>query len=182
MKIIGSEIERCKCKQTGRKVLVNREFLNLESRDSKTRLLRYCFYFCLFLLGFAPFFPVPYAPEFAHDFFSGIGSIIFVPVFLGLFGTSLVLSLWRYLRRRDSTGVFVEVVLIPVVFLTLNLLFFSTLIEVRNKSTTWLNKGKRVENFVNPFLGMKFVNCQNVRRDYNTYFRHDGFFNRVSTA
>lgn len=135
----------------------------------KSRLI---FYILLFLIGFAPFLPVPYAPAFLHEFFSGIGSILFVPIFLLLICCTFIFLIESYFTKKFKS-ILLEALTVPVLFLLLVFLT-PTFDDWRNRATIWLNDGREVGNFVNPFLGMKLVDCRGVNRDYDAFFKHNG--------
>ena len=137
------------------------------------RKWRLIFYIFLLLVAFAPFLPVPYAPPFLHDFFSGIGSIIFIPVFMLLICWMVVFLVWSYFVGLKIKGILLEFIIVLVVFMSSTLLF-SPLDDWRNRTTIWLNDGREVGNFVNPFLGMKMIDCRNVSRPYEVMFKHNG--------
>ena len=146
---------------------------------------KFIFYILTFFIAFAPFLPVPYAQKFLHEFFSGIGSIIFIPFFLTLAAWSIAYFAWNYLRKSLTKKIVLEVIGIPFIFLALFFLSFPFLDNLRDETTIWLNDGSEVDNFVNPFLGMKMVDCRNVNRDYDAFFKHNGWgieFERLEYA
>lgn len=137
------------------------------------RKWRVIYYILLFLIGFAPFLPVPYAPRFLHRFFGGMGSIIFIPIFLLLIFSIIAFLIRNYLHKLKIRDILFESIIVPAIFFLL-IQEFNTLSDWRNQTTIWLNEGREVESFVSPFWGMEMIDCRKVSRPYEVIFKHNG--------
>ena len=131
------------------------------------KLLFYC---VAFIVGFLVFVPVPFAPFPVHKFVSSFGiPLAFVIVFiLGIFAAGLLI--YHFKRETISKFVLIEAACIPVLFLILRLGLQAPLVEARYWATVQLNRGKPVEEFVNPFLGLVMMDCREVSKTIDAVF------------
>ena len=136
-------------------------------------LKKLLFYCVAFIIGFLVFIPVPFAPFVVHKFVSGFGiPLAFLTVFiLGIFGAALLMS--HFKRDTISKLVLTEAACIPLLFLFLRLGLHEPLTEARYRATVDLNRGKAVEEFVNPFLGLVMLDCREISKTMDVVFIPD---------
>lgn len=148
----------------------------LKTRQSKSEEFRLVFYLLAFLFLFAPYIPVPYAPEVLHDLFSGINyAIVFLSVLLLLFLWSTIFLIYRIYKRTFTVNVLFESVGVPIYIIVLAYFSFPMLAEARIQATVWLNDGREIDEFVNPFLGFKMLDCRQNEADYDVVFIPSNF-------
>ena len=136
-------------------------------------LKKLLFYCVAFIIGFLVFIPVPYAPFVVHKFVSSFGiPLAFLIVFvLGVFAAGLLVH--HFKRDTISKFVLIEAACIPVLFLILRLGLHEPFTEARYSATVQLNRGKAVEEFVNPFLGLVMMDCREVSKTMDVAFIPD---------
>lgn len=154
--------------------IINSE-LFLEARRTKYRKMRFVFYLLASLIIFVPpFLPIPYAPEFFHDILannngalvSAFVVLLFVICFSALFLTVLFELI---VHRRLNKLALLEVFVVPTILLTLFPLF-SKIVDETPKQLVSMNIGKSPEEFSNPFLNYKMLDCRNVSENYDVVF------------
>lgn len=124
-----------------------------------------------FIIGFAPFSPITYAPDFLRVFFSGfIGSIIPVLILLILIFWSFISFCSNLFKKTPYTDNPLEIIGIPILFFLLIFGLSPILYELRFKTISWLNNGHQVENFVNPFLGVEMKDCRRFTKKFDAIF------------
>lgn len=101
-------------------------------------------------LGYGRFLPVPYAPEFVHNFFGGWDIILFLPAFL-----YLVINFFLHLRKNEQFDTQTLISLIALIVFV-GLFFCQSFIrEIDNQIIICFNQNRNIENFSNTILGMK---------------------------
>ena len=128
------------------------------------------FYSLIFLLAFGRFFPVFYAPEFLHEFFSSWGFV------LSYFSIAPLLIFLIYLVSKSFFGKKTQarqsLVCISLTAIYILLLFLTPVfIEISHKIVIAVNKERAVENFANPILG-QYLTIDNACKFGATYTRH----------
>ncbi len=136
---------------------------------------RLIFYISAFLFGFTPFLPIPFAPELLHDFINRIGGILFIPIFLILIAWSSIFITLKIYKKLLETKFLVEAIGVPLLFLLSIYLLFPIFTEIRYNSVIWLNDKREVENFINPFLGMKMLDCRQITQNFDVMIIPDHF-------
>jgi hypothetical protein len=133
-------------------------------------LKRLLFYVVAFIVGFLVFVPVPFAPSAVHKFVSGFGiPLAFVTVFvLGVFAIGLLV--YHFKRDTISNLLLIEAVCVPLLFLILRLGLQPPLTEARYSAIVDINRGKPIEEFVNPFLGLVMMDCREVSKTMDVIF------------
>lgn len=136
---------------------------------------RFIFYFLAFLIGFAPFLPIPFAPEFLKDIITRLGGLFYIPIFLLLFIWATVFMTDIIFNKKFEAKFLVEAIGVPLLFLHSIHLLFPVFTEMRYNFIVSFNDRSKIENFVNPFLGMKMLDCRQTTEDFEVMFIPDHF-------
>jgi hypothetical protein len=149
--------------------------LHLKARQAKWRKVRFVFYLLAYSVFFVPHsLPIPFAPEILHDIFGAKnGALITAFVFL-LFIFSIFILAIRFLwelsaHLRFNKTLLLEIFSVPLMFIVIGYLsgiFFS---QTPQKIVS-INEELPPEQFQNPFLGYKMLDCRNITDEFDVVF------------
>lgn len=156
------------------KIIDNEIFL--KARRIKWSKVRFVFYVLIFFVVFAPpLLPIPFAsPEILHDIFGGRDSILVMASGVFLFTVCLIVLFFLFLyqlvfRRRLNEIILPEITIVPLLFV-----LFSFLAEMFIGSVppgiASINNGRQPEEFHNPYLGYKMLDCRNLTDEFDVIF------------
>jgi hypothetical protein len=142
------------------------------------RYVRFALYLVIaFLMILVPGTPLPFRkPEWLHDFFGAeSGGILFFFLFCLLGLLTLVILTWFLVvsirHRKVDRPLLLETLAIPIIVLAT--FEIGNLIRGQTEpaeNIVRLNEGWQTEDFVNPFLGYKMLDCRDITDEFDVIF------------
>ena len=138
--------------------------------------VRYICYLIAFVLFVIPLIPLPFnKPEVLHDIFSDLGGGLIALFLFGIlvFCTFGVFVGFIYTSVRDRKVN--KPLLIEFFFIPAALVIFSAIFALVPGSSSpdvifSLNDGRKPEDFVNPYLRYKMLDCRNLTEEFDVIF------------
>lgn len=127
---------------------------------------RFFFYCVAFLVGFAPFLPVFYAPDFLKEIVNRTGELYFIPVSFVLIVWGIYFLASNIYKKKFTYEVLFEAIVIPLIFMLSIYWFYPIFSEFRYNFIVSFNDKSKIEKFVNPFLGTKMLDCRQITDDF----------------
>ena len=136
---------------------------------------RLSFYFLVFFFVFAiSFVPVPFAPEILHDIFGGkkggLTAAFIVLFFIFVLGVLFSCLLYRLIRGKGSNKqLLTEITAVSTLFI------FCCFLSVKlpfdtPQSIVSVNINRQPEDFSNPYLSYKMLDCRNISENFDVIF------------
>jgi hypothetical protein len=157
------------------KEIVEKEVFPKKSRQTKWRIIRLFFYFLVFFIVYAPsYLPISFAPEIMHDLLGGQRGALTAAFAILLFALCLVTLSFCFLfalifRRKLYKLLLSEIFAASLLFGSLWFLSGMIGVDVPYKIAE-INNGRQPEEFNNPYLDYKMLDCRNLTEEFDVIF------------